>query len=115
MSDFLLWFFSLLILLLIWRFPLWRGREVFPGFDTNKTLLFGHRGVRIDGITENSEKAIRYAFEAGLDGIEFDVRRTGDGRLAVQHDSMIKGRHILSSSAVGVRFPGGRQGRILVI
>jgi len=94
MLYFFLWVFSLVVLILIWRFPLWRGREVFPGFNKDRTLLFGHRGVRLDGITENSEEAIRYAFDAGLDGIEFDVRRTRDGHLAVQHDSIINGKHI---------------------
>ena len=94
MIYFFLWFISLLILMLLWRFPLWRGREIFEGYGKNRTLLFGHRGVRLDGITENSEKAIRFAFESGLDGIEFDVRRTKDGRLAVQHDSIINGKHI---------------------
>ncbi len=94
MISFLFWFAILLVLILIWRFPLWRGREIFPGYQKDRTLLFGHRGVRLDNMTENSEEAIRYAFESGLDGIEFDVRLTKDRKLAVQHDSHINNKHI---------------------
>lgn len=94
MFSFLIWFFSLFVLLFLWRFPLWRGREVFPNYKKDKTLLFGHRGVRLENMTENSETAIRYAFESGLDGIEFDVRLTKDRKLAVQHDSHINNKHI---------------------
>jgi len=46
-------------------------------------LILGHRGFR--GRLENTmpafKRALRYA-----DGIEFDVRMTGDGRLVVLHD-----------------------------
>ncbi len=94
MIDFLLWLFYLLALVLLWRFPLWRGREV-PGIvKKRRPLLLGHRGVRIEGYIENSAEAINYGLASDLDGIEFDVRRTKDGHLVVQHDSMINGKHI---------------------
>lgn len=98
MISFLIWIFSLSVLLLLWRFPLWRGREIFLDYKKDRTLMFGHRGTRIAGFTENSEKAIRHAFDSGLDGIEFDVRLTKDGKLAVQHDSQINNRHIRTYS-----------------
>lgn len=94
MNVFFLWLIYLIGLVLIWRFPLWRGREI-PGINNkHKPLLLGHRGVRMEGFIENSVEAITYALESDLDGIEFDVRRTKDGHLAVQHDSMINGKHI---------------------
>jgi len=84
----------LFVLVLLWRFPLWRGRDVPGVVKKRQPLLLGHRGVRIEGYIENSAEAITYGLESDLDGIEFDVRRTKDGYLVVQHDSMINGRHI---------------------
>ncbi|MCD6372211.1 MAG: glycerophosphodiester phosphodiesterase [Thermococcus sp.] len=51
--------------------------------DTEMPLILGHRGVR--GPIENTlpafRRAVRYA-----DGVEFDVRITGDGKLVTHHD-----------------------------
>jgi len=47
--------------------------------------IIGHRGAA--GIElENSASSIKAALKLPLDGIEFDVRRTKDGKLIVLHD-----------------------------
>lgn len=49
------------------------------------TRIIGHRGAA--GLAlENSNDSIRTALTYNMDGIEFDVRRTRDGRLVVLHD-----------------------------
>jgi glycerophosphoryl diester phosphodiesterase len=49
------------------------------------TRIIGHRGAA--GLAlENSTDSIRAALTYNMDGIEFDVRRTSDGRLVVLHD-----------------------------
>ena len=49
-------------------------------------LVIAHRGLHASGATENTLPAFRLAVEAGAEMVELDVRRTGDGRLAVLHD-----------------------------
>ncbi len=49
-------------------------------------LVIAHRGVHTTGATENTMAAYELALEAGADMIELDVRRTGDGQLAILHD-----------------------------
>ncbi|SEW10100.1 glycerophosphodiester phosphodiesterase family protein [Thermococcus thioreducens] len=51
--------------------------------DSEKPLILGHRGFR--GRLENTLPAFRRALRYA-DGIEFDVRLTGDGKLIVHHD-----------------------------
>lgn len=48
--------------------------------------MIAHRGVHATGATENSFAAFTLAVAAGASMIELDVRRTGDGRLAILHD-----------------------------
>ena len=48
--------------------------------------VIAHRGVHATGATENTMHAFQLALEAGADMIELDVRRTGDGQLAILHD-----------------------------
>jgi len=48
--------------------------------------VIAHRGVHTTGATENTMRAFQLAVEAGADAIELDVRRTGDGQLAILHD-----------------------------
>ncbi len=48
--------------------------------------MIAHRGVHDTGATENTLEAFELAVTAGADMIELDVRRTGDGELAILHD-----------------------------
>jgi glycerophosphoryl diester phosphodiesterase len=51
-----------------------------------KTGIIGHRGAA--GLAlENSHDSLVAALDHDIDGIEFDVRRTKDGKLVVMHDS----------------------------
>jgi glycerophosphoryl diester phosphodiesterase len=49
------------------------------------TCLIAHRGSHAD-VSENTLAAFEAAAERGADMIEFDVRRTADGALAIFHD-----------------------------
>lgn len=50
-----------------------------------KTGIIGHRGAA--GLAlENSEASLLAALSHNIDAIEFDVRRTRDGKLVVMHD-----------------------------
>ncbi|UBV42965.1 glycerophosphodiester phosphodiesterase [Deinococcus taeanensis] len=49
-------------------------------------LLLGHRGTPALH-RENTLTGFQAALEAGLDGVELDVRRLGDGTLVVHHDA----------------------------
>jgi glycerophosphoryl diester phosphodiesterase len=53
--------------------------------------VIAHRGVHATGATENTMQAFELAVELGADMIELDVRRTGDGQLAILHDHAIAG------------------------
>ncbi|MGM0469371.1 MAG: glycerophosphodiester phosphodiesterase [Promethearchaeati archaeon] len=48
----------------------------------------GHRGTRKD-FDENTIKAFRAAIKSGADYIEFDIRKTKDGKLIIFHDETI--------------------------
>jgi glycerophosphoryl diester phosphodiesterase len=50
----------------------------------SRILLFGHRGARLDA-PENTFAAFDLALRHGVDGFEFDVRRTRDARLIICH------------------------------
>lgn len=52
-------------------------------------LCVGHRGARAYA-PENTLTSFRKAIEIGVDAIEFDVRRTKDGRIVVIHDADVK-------------------------
>lgn len=52
-------------------------------------LLLGHRGSPRQ-FPENSMAGFQAALDAGLDGIELDVRRLKDGQLVVCHDPHLK-------------------------
>lgn len=70
-----------------------------PGFDRvlsalrdpsdPSVLVFGHRG-HIVSAPENSLAAIDAAVEAGLHGVEVDVRRTADGVYVLMHDETLR-------------------------
>lgn len=74
----------LVVLLAAWRTMMWRPRSL-PGVTRTTPLLLGHRGVR-GALKENTLQAFRAAFDAGLDGIEFDVQQSRDGVLMIYHD-----------------------------
>jgi len=53
-------------------------------------IIFGHRGAPgYPRQGENTIASFRKALQYGADGLEFDVRRCGDGRLVVIHDDTI--------------------------
>ncbi len=92
---FVLWWLIVLLLLILWRTILWRPRAL-PGLTRPTPLLLGHRGVR-GSLPENSLAAFTAAFEADLDGIEFDVQQSRDGVLAIYHDFELPDGRKLSS------------------
>ena len=55
--------------------------------------LIAHRGGRGFG-TDNTIEAMRAAVRAGVRAIETDVRETVDGRLALCHDAIVRGRAV---------------------
>jgi glycerophosphoryl diester phosphodiesterase len=53
-------------------------------------IIFGHRGAPgYPRRGENTKASFRKALRLGATGLEFDVRRCGDGRLVVIHDDTI--------------------------
>jgi glycerophosphoryl diester phosphodiesterase len=50
--------------------------------------VLGHRGSRVPG-PENTVEAVDAALRAGADGVEIDVRRSGDGDLVCVHDARL--------------------------
>jgi glycerophosphoryl diester phosphodiesterase len=74
--------------------------------------IVAHRGVAASGSghrenadprehRENTVEAFAAAVRLGADGVEFDVRRTGDGALVVHHDAVLPGLGPLSNLSVG--------------
>ncbi|MFC5847157.1 glycerophosphodiester phosphodiesterase [Deinococcus petrolearius] len=57
-------------------------------------LLLGHRGSPRTH-PENTLAGFQAALDAGLDGVELDVRRLGDGTLVVHHDKALQGGRAL--------------------
>lgn len=53
-----------------------------------RPLILGHRGARTQA-PENTLPAFRRALQAGADGVELDVRLTGDGHVVVLHDATL--------------------------
>lgn len=51
--------------------------------------LLGHRGVRGGVVAENTLAAFQTAIDQGADGVELDVRLSGDGVVIVFHDSTL--------------------------
>ncbi len=53
-------------------------------------IIFGHRGAPgYPRQAENTRASFKKALQCGATGLEFDVRRCGDGRLVVIHDDTI--------------------------
>lgn len=62
-----------------------------------RPLLLGHRGASRYA-PENTIAAFELALEHGCDGIEFDVRRTTDGRAVITHDATVSGHDVAHST-----------------
>ncbi len=56
------------------------------------TLVIAHRGASADA-PENSLAAFRLAVEQGADGIECDLRVSGDGLVVLNHDDTLARTH----------------------
>lgn len=63
----------------------------------SRPILLGHRGAR-QYARENTITAFELALEHGCDGIEFDVRRTRDGRAIICHDAHLQGHDVARST-----------------
>jgi glycerophosphoryl diester phosphodiesterase len=62
------------------------------------THIIGHRGAP-EIAAENTVASFHAAARIGADGVELDVRRTADGRLAVHHDAhLADGRAIVDTT-----------------
>jgi glycerophosphoryl diester phosphodiesterase len=62
------------------------------------TMVIGHKGAPTLA-AENSAASFAQARDLGADGVELDVRRVGDGHLAVWHDpALADGRVLLDTS-----------------
>lgn len=61
--------------------------------ETNHVKILAHRGLCSTGsqftTDENTLDALKRAQEAGVDGVEFDVHLTADGKLVIRHDNKI--------------------------
>ena len=69
-----------------------------PEGYVRKTKIIAHRGYwRANGSFENSLTAIKMAAEIGADGIEFDLRRTSDDTIVVNHNASYAGLKISST------------------
>ena len=69
----------------------WPGPGPWP---PTATAVIAHRGGRQRGVRENSLAAFEGAIAVGADFIEFDLRRTADGALVINHDPWLDGRAI---------------------
>lgn len=61
--------------------------EPFTG--ENFLQIMGHRGARFER-PENTLKAIEYALDCGVDGVEIDIHTSVDRRLMVIHDPSLE-------------------------
>jgi glycerophosphoryl diester phosphodiesterase len=59
----------------------------------SRPLIVAHRGAW-EQAPQNSLHAVRLAAALGCDGVEIDVRRTGDGRLVLVHDARVRWRQV---------------------
>jgi len=62
----------------------------YPIFNNNKRpFLFAHRGLSAKA-PENTLRAFKLAWEAGIPGVELDVRITADDEVVVFHDNNLE-------------------------
>ena len=67
-----------------------KGAAPFERRAGARPLVIGHRGVRRDGVTENTLPAFEAAVDEGAEGIELDVRVCRSGELVVVHDPTLE-------------------------
>lgn len=98
------WFLYFLVPLLVMSslFESCGGDDVIvneiPDGSIRKTKIIAHRGYwRAYGSYENTVTAVKMAAEIGADGIEFDLRRTLDDSVVVNHDAIYAGLKIAST------------------
>ena len=60
----------------------------FESITNGRPLILGHRGSPTEA-AENTLASFQRALADGADGVELDVRRTGDGVLVVFHDDVL--------------------------
>lgn len=61
-------------------------------------LVIAHRGAS-SAFPENTEAAFAGAVAQGADGVELDVRRTADGRMALSHDDTLPDGRVVVDTA----------------
>jgi glycerophosphoryl diester phosphodiesterase len=62
-----------------------------PGFTRRgRPLVFGHRGLRREGLVENTLPAFAAALAEGADALELDVRLCATGEPVVLHDATLE-------------------------
>jgi glycerophosphoryl diester phosphodiesterase len=71
-----------------WRYP--QGIAVTAWENVGMVAVLAHRGA-LSGPAENTLDAFWEARRVGADGVELDVRLSGDGALVVHHDAHIPG------------------------
>ena len=69
--------------------------------------MIAHRGGPAAGVEENSLAAFAAAHAAGAEMVEFDVRRSGDGRLVVAHDAALARLAVRRTSLAALRSASG--------
>jgi glycerophosphoryl diester phosphodiesterase len=67
-------------------------------------LVLGHRGAP-HAAPGNTLESFRLALQMGAAGFEFDVRRSGDGRLVVIHDARLRRRAVARTPAAELGLP----------
>ena len=55
----------------------------------NKPMIFGHRGDS-GNFPENTIESLTKALQKGADGLEFDIRLSGDNEIVVYHDDTLE-------------------------
>jgi glycerophosphoryl diester phosphodiesterase len=73
-----------------------------PASGVHRPLVIAHRGAW-DPAPQNSLAAFERAIELGADGVELDVRRSGDDRLVIVHDARIGASPVSRLTAAQLR------------
>ncbi|GAC1321891.1 MAG: glycerophosphodiester phosphodiesterase [Acidimicrobiales bacterium] len=63
--------------------------------------ILAHRGAHDPehpGVRENTVEAFEIAAGLGIDGVEFDVRRSADGHLVVHHDAVLPDGRVIADT-----------------
>ena len=66
------------------------GLLAFSRHGAGRPLVIGHRGVRREGLVENTLPAFEAAVAEGAEAIELDVRVCGTGEVVVAHDATLE-------------------------